>query len=181
MDDPSHYQNPSYYFRYNARGDASFIANDDSKPGASGGDTLTYDQENRLTSITVGANATAYAYDGDGNRVKKTGNGISAFYVGNYYDGASSHTPRRDGRHVCSCNNTSAQTALRAVVPPGIYKEKKRTRVARPLAFPSHLSLLLNPIVQSQSASRPSPRFHSVPFPPDPRRWRLRLPDSWRF
>jgi len=135
MDDPSHYQNPSYYFRYNARGDASFIANDDSEPGASGGDTLTYDQENRLTSITVDANANMYVYDGDENRVKKTGNGISAFYVGNYYDGASSHTPRRDGRHVCSCNNTSAQTALRAVVPPGIYKEKRGRAVRVLLHF----------------------------------------------
>ncbi len=42
--------------------------------------------ENRLTSITVGANTTTYAYDGDGNRVKKTANGVSTFYVGNHYE-----------------------------------------------------------------------------------------------
>jgi RHS repeat-associated protein len=50
------------------------------------GDALGYDQENRLTSITVGANTTTYVYDGDGNRVKKTVNGVSTFYVGNHYE-----------------------------------------------------------------------------------------------
>ncbi|RIK26641.1 MAG: hypothetical protein DCC52_10075 [Chloroflexi bacterium] len=50
------------------------------------GDVLTYDAENRLTSITVGANTTTYVYDGDGNRVKKTANGVSTFYVGNHYE-----------------------------------------------------------------------------------------------
>jgi RHS repeat-associated protein len=47
---------------------------------------LTYDNENRLTSITVGANTTTYVYDGDGNRVKKTVNGVSTYYVGNHYE-----------------------------------------------------------------------------------------------
>jgi len=57
------------------------------------GDALSYDQENKLTSITVGANTTTYVgvyrvkrRNGDGNRVKKTVNGVSTYYIGNHYE-----------------------------------------------------------------------------------------------
>jgi len=50
------------------------------------GDTLVYDQENRLTSITVGGTTTTYTYDGDGNRVKKVAGSTATYYVGNYFE-----------------------------------------------------------------------------------------------
>jgi YD repeat-containing protein len=54
---------------------------------------LSYDAENRLTSVSGGATA-SFAYDGDGNRVKGTVNGVTTVYpstslragVGNYYE-----------------------------------------------------------------------------------------------
>jgi len=49
-------------------------------------DTLVYDQENKLTNITVGANTTTYVCDGDGNRVKKVAGGVTTYYVGNHYE-----------------------------------------------------------------------------------------------
>jgi RHS repeat-associated protein len=50
-----------------------------------GREALTYDAENRLTGVSGGANA-SFAYDGDGNRVKGTVNGVTTVYVGNYYE-----------------------------------------------------------------------------------------------
>ncbi|TAH51166.1 MAG: RHS repeat-associated core domain-containing protein [Chloroflexota bacterium] len=50
------------------------------------GDTLSYDDGNRLTSITVGATTTNYFYSGDGARVKKSANGVTTYYVGNLYE-----------------------------------------------------------------------------------------------
>ncbi|TAH49791.1 MAG: hypothetical protein EYC68_16320 [Chloroflexota bacterium] len=50
------------------------------------GDALTYDAENRLTSITVGGMTTTYSYDGDGNRVKRSANGVTSYYIGNHYE-----------------------------------------------------------------------------------------------
>jgi len=50
------------------------------------GDALTYDAENRLTSITVGGITTTYTYDGDGNRVKRSANGVTSYYIGNHYE-----------------------------------------------------------------------------------------------
>ena len=46
---------------------------------------LTYDVENRLTGVSGGATAT-FAYDGDGQRVKATVNGVTTAYVGNHYE-----------------------------------------------------------------------------------------------
>jgi len=43
--------------------------------------TLTYDHENRLTSISGGASAT-YVYDGDGNLVKRNADAL----IGTYYE-----------------------------------------------------------------------------------------------
>jgi RHS repeat-associated protein len=52
---------------------------------------LSYDAENRLTSVSGGATA-SFAYDGDGNRVKGTVNGVTTVYVGNYYELSGSTT-----------------------------------------------------------------------------------------
>ena len=46
---------------------------------------LTYDQENRLTGVSGAATAT-FVYDGDGNRVKGTVNGVTTTYIGNYLE-----------------------------------------------------------------------------------------------
>ena len=50
------------------------------------GDSLAYDTENKLTSITVGGTTTTYAYDGDGSRVKRSANGVTSYYIGNHYE-----------------------------------------------------------------------------------------------
>ncbi len=49
--------------------------------------TLTYDAENRLTKVMNGATTIAtFVYDGDGQRVKSTLNGVTTSFVGNYYE-----------------------------------------------------------------------------------------------
>jgi RHS repeat-associated protein len=47
--------------------------------------TLTYDAENRLVSVS-GAVSASFVYDGDGRRVKATVNGVTSYYVGDYYE-----------------------------------------------------------------------------------------------
>jgi len=47
--------------------------------------TLTYDAENRLTTVS-GATSASFVYDGDGNRVKSVLNGVTTYYVGNYFE-----------------------------------------------------------------------------------------------
>ena len=46
---------------------------------------LTYDAENRLTSVS-GAATASFVYDADGNRVKAVLGGVTTYYVGNYYE-----------------------------------------------------------------------------------------------
>jgi RHS repeat-associated protein len=48
-----------------------------------GSQTITWDVENRVTSITGGA---LFIYDGDGRRVKKTENGETILYANKYYE-----------------------------------------------------------------------------------------------
>lgn len=74
----------SKYYCYDANGNMTKRGSSNATC-TSGGDTLTYDTENRLTSITV-SGTTSYVYDGDGNRVKKTVGSTSTYYVGNYYE-----------------------------------------------------------------------------------------------
>jgi RHS repeat-associated protein len=51
------------------------------------GDTLTYDVENRLTSVTKAGVTTSFVYNGDGTRVKRSvSNAGTTYYVGNYYE-----------------------------------------------------------------------------------------------
>ena len=48
--------------------------------------TQTWDEENRLQTVTVGGQTTTYFYDGDGRRVKKLQGGQTTVYIGNYYE-----------------------------------------------------------------------------------------------
>jgi RHS repeat-associated protein len=75
----------SQYFCYDANGNMIKRASTNATC-TSGGDTLTYDYENRLTSIVVGGTTTTFTYDGDGNRVKKVAGGTTTYYVGNHYE-----------------------------------------------------------------------------------------------
>ncbi|HOU12682.1 MAG TPA: hypothetical protein PKZ84_06165 [Anaerolineae bacterium] len=48
---------------------------------------LTYDAENRLTTVKQGTTTIAtFVYDGDGNRVKSVLNGVTTYYVGNTFE-----------------------------------------------------------------------------------------------
>jgi RHS repeat-associated protein len=47
---------------------------------------LSWDGENRLTSVTQGGVTYAYTYDGDGNRVKVSTGGVVTAYVGSYFE-----------------------------------------------------------------------------------------------
>ena len=48
--------------------------------------TQGWDQENRLISVTGGAQASAMVYDGDGNLVKKTVGSTTTVYIGAYFE-----------------------------------------------------------------------------------------------
>jgi RHS repeat-associated protein len=52
-----------------------------------GGQTfnLAYDAENRLISVS-GAVTASFVYDGDGQRIKSVINGVTTYFVGNYYE-----------------------------------------------------------------------------------------------
>jgi RHS repeat-associated protein len=51
--------------------------------------TQSWDPENRLTGVSSSASAT-FVYDGDGNRIKATLNGVTTAYLGNYYEWSNS-------------------------------------------------------------------------------------------
>jgi RHS repeat-associated protein len=48
--------------------------------------TLTWDAENRLASVTQGGTTTAFTYDGDGNRVRVAVGNVVTVYVGSLYE-----------------------------------------------------------------------------------------------
>ena len=50
-----------------------------------GSQTITWDVENRVVSVSENETDTTFVYDGDGNRVKKTENGETIHYVNQYY------------------------------------------------------------------------------------------------
>ncbi len=72
------------YFCYDQNG--NMTRRNATSSSCTNGDTLSYDVENWLTSITVGATTTNYFYNGDGARVKKTANGVTTYYVGTLYE-----------------------------------------------------------------------------------------------
>jgi len=65
----------------------AYDANGNLVSRTSGGQTLSfvYDAENRLVGVS-GAASAAFVYDGDGRRVKGTVNGVTTYYVGDYYE-----------------------------------------------------------------------------------------------
>jgi RHS repeat-associated protein len=58
---------------------------------STGNFTQQWDKETRLITVTGSATGT-FVYDGDGNRVKATLNGVTTAYVGNYYEQSGSVT-----------------------------------------------------------------------------------------
>ena len=72
--------------------------------------TLTYDAENRLTTVS-GATSASFLYDGDGNRVKSVLGGVTTYYVGNYYEYVNSSTTKKyyyaGGQRVAMRNNNT--------------------------------------------------------------------------
>ncbi|MBX3015506.1 MAG: RHS repeat protein [Caldilineaceae bacterium] len=48
--------------------------------------TLVWDHENRLSSVTGGGVNDSFLYDADGQRVKKTSNGTTTYYPNQYYE-----------------------------------------------------------------------------------------------
>ncbi len=54
--------------------------------------TLSYDAENRLVSVSGGGSSASFVYDGDGNRVKATIDGVTTYYVGRHYEYRNSST-----------------------------------------------------------------------------------------
>jgi RHS repeat-associated protein len=71
----------------NDKKDYAYDANRNLVSRISGGQTLSfvYDAENRLVGVS-GAASAAFVYDGDGRRVKGTVNGVTTYYVGDYYE-----------------------------------------------------------------------------------------------
>jgi RHS repeat-associated protein len=63
------------------------------RPANSGLQTLGWDAENHLTSLTSAALNESYLYDPDGQRVKKVAAGASTYYINQYFevDATSSH------------------------------------------------------------------------------------------
>ena len=48
--------------------------------------TQTWDEENRLKTVTVNGQTTTYTYDGDGKRARKVQGGQTTVYIGDYYE-----------------------------------------------------------------------------------------------
>ncbi len=82
-DDGEHVQAATSYrgnsYGYDANGNMTSRVVDDVSY------TLTYDEENRLISVTGGVTVT-FAYDGDGNRVRKEEDGEVTHYPNRYYE-----------------------------------------------------------------------------------------------
>ena len=68
----------------NANG-KNYTYDDNGNMTARGGDSLSWDVENHLITMTV-SSTTTFAYDGDGTRVKKAVGGTTTYYVGNWYE-----------------------------------------------------------------------------------------------
>lgn len=73
---------PSGSWSYNADDEASSESYDQNGNAiAAGGKAFTYDSQNEMTSMTGGGTAVGIVYDGDGNRVAKSVNGVVARYL----------------------------------------------------------------------------------------------------
>jgi len=67
----------------------NYTYDDNGNMTARGGDSLSWDVENHLITMTVSSTTTTFAYDGDGVRVKKAVGGTTTYYVGNWYEKTS--------------------------------------------------------------------------------------------
>ncbi len=67
-------------------GSTSYTYDANGNMTARGNQTMTWDEENRLASITTGGVNTVFVYDGDGNRVKKTEGDQTTLYINKYYE-----------------------------------------------------------------------------------------------
>src|SRR3989441_2331977 len=67
-------------------GSNSYGYDDNGNMISGAGRTLTYDFENRSTSITSGSVTTTLVYDGDGGRVKKIAGTLTVRYIGKLYE-----------------------------------------------------------------------------------------------
>ena len=70
-----------YSYGYDCNGDVT------TRTVGSSVNVLSYDRENRLTSVVSGTQTLgAFVYDGDGNRVRATLGGVTTTYLSNYYE-----------------------------------------------------------------------------------------------
>jgi YD repeat-containing protein len=65
---------------------ASYTYDNNGNTLTGNGRTLSYDFENRPTSITRSGVTATMVYDGDGGRVKKTVSGITTIYIGKLHE-----------------------------------------------------------------------------------------------
>jgi RHS repeat-associated protein len=73
---------PSGSWGYNANDELSTESYDANRNVTmTGGKSFTYDSENHLMSMTATGTSVSIVYDGDGNRVAKTVNGVTTFYL----------------------------------------------------------------------------------------------------
>lgn len=72
------------YFCYDANG--NMTRRNATTSSCTDGDTMTYDIENRMTSMVTGSGTTTFAYNGDGVRVSRTISTGTTYYIGNYYE-----------------------------------------------------------------------------------------------
>ena len=70
----------AYGFTYDCNGNML------TRPEADGIYTQTWDEENRLQSVTVNGQTTTFGYDGDGQRIKRVAPDGTTYYVGNHYE-----------------------------------------------------------------------------------------------
>ncbi|MBI5305920.1 MAG: hypothetical protein HY868_27575 [Chloroflexi bacterium] len=76
-----------------------------------GNDTFGYDGENRLITANVNSILTAYRYNGDGTRVKRTVGDITTYYIGNWYEVTVSTAPAPTPTATATPTRTPTATA----------------------------------------------------------------------
>jgi len=64
-------------------GSTSYVYDANGNMTTRGSQTMTWDVENRLLTVTGGA---SFVYDGDGNRTKKTEGGQTVLYLNQFYE-----------------------------------------------------------------------------------------------
>jgi len=75
----------SNYFCYDANG--NMTRRNATSAACTNGDVLTYDVENRMTSMVTASNTTNFAYNGEGVRVSREVVGVgTTYYIGNHYE-----------------------------------------------------------------------------------------------